>query len=169
METKTERKQDVRRQNPSNDIVIHRVFNLPARIVWIALTNSEYFKKWWGPRGFTVPSSTMEARKGGKYLNCMRGPDGKEYWSTGVVKEFVPEKKLVVTDSFSDARGNITSAAEQGMPGDWPRELLITFELEEADGATKLKLTHEGIPSEMHDECVKGWNESFDKLEENII
>jgi len=55
-----------------------------------------------------------------------------------------------------------------GMPGDWPRELLITFELQEADGATKLKLTHEGIPDEMHDECVKGWNESFDKLERNI-
>jgi hypothetical protein len=40
--------------------------------------------------------------------------------------------------------------------------------LEEADGVTKLKLVHEGIPEEMHDECKKGWNESFDKLEENI-
>jgi hypothetical protein len=54
------------------------------------------------------------------------------------------------------------------MPGDWPMEMLITFELEEADGATKLMLTHEGIPEEMHDDCVKGWSESFDKLEENV-
>jgi uncharacterized protein YndB with AHSA1/START domain len=110
----------------------------------------------------------MEARKGGRYLNCMRGPDGKEYWSTGVVNEFIPDKKLVITDSFSDSKGNIVSASEHGLPGEWPRELLITFELEEADGATKLKLTHEGILKEMHDECVKGWNGSFDKLEKNI-
>ena len=101
-------------------------------------------------------------------MKCMRAPDGKEYWSTGVVNEFIPYKKLVITDSFSDSKGNIIAASELGMPGNWPRALLITFELEEADGATKLKLTHEGIPNEMHDECVKGWNESFDKLEKNI-
>lgn len=151
-----------------NDIVIHRVFALPANILWLALTTPEYFKKWWGPEGFTCPSSSMEARKGGKYLNCMRGPDGKEYWSTGVINEFIPEKKLVITDSFADSKGNITTAAEQGLPGEWPRELLISFELEEADGATKLKLTHEGVPGEMRDECIKGWNESLDKLEKNI-
>jgi uncharacterized protein YndB with AHSA1/START domain len=165
METKTNARQDTAVQN---DIVIQRVFKLPVSKVWQALTVAEYFKKWWGPEGFSCPYSTMEARKGGKYLSCMRGPDGKEFWSTGVVKEFIPEKKLVVTDSFSDPKGNIISAKELGMPGDWPRELLITFEVEEANGATKLKLTHEGIPEEMHDECVKGWNESFDKLERNI-
>jgi uncharacterized protein YndB with AHSA1/START domain len=151
-----------------NEVVIHRVFDLPVNKVWGALTEPEQIKKWWGPRGFTSPSSTMEARVGGKYLNCMRGPDGKEYWSTGVIKEFNPAKKLVLSDSFSDKNGNIKSASDYGMPGDWPRELQITFQLEEADGATKLKLLHEGIPEEMHDDCVKGWNECFDKLEENV-
>ena len=169
METKTQSKQYAEQElTLQNNIVIRRVFDLPIHKVWQALTEPEEFKKWWGPKDFTCPSSKMEARVGGKYLNCMRGPDGKEYWSTGVVKEFTPEKKLVVTDSFSDAQGNIKSASEYGMPGDWPRELLITFELEQADGATKLKLLHEGVPEEMHDECVKGWNESLDKLEKNI-
>ena len=165
METKRKNQQDTAVEN---DIVIQRVFKLPINKVWQALTVAEEFKKWWGPEGFTCPSSTMEARKGGKYLSCMRGPDGKEYWSTGVVKEFIPEKKLVVTDNFSDSKGNIVPASEYGMPGDWPTQLLITFELEEADGATKLRLTHEGVPEEMHDDCVKGWNGCFDKLEKNI-
>jgi uncharacterized protein YndB with AHSA1/START domain len=168
METKT--KQDVKQQGSAlqNEIVINRVFNLPVSVVWLAWTDAEYFKKWWGPRGFTCPSSKMEAKVGGKYLNCMRGPDGKEYWSTGVVKELIPERKLVVTDSFSDEKGNIRPASEYGMPGDWPKELLITVYLEEADGATKMKLKHRGIPDEMREDCVKGWNESFEKLEENI-
>ena len=168
METKT--KQDIKQQGSAlqNEIVINRVFNLPVSVVWLAWTDAEYFKKWWGPRGFTCPSSKMEAKVGGKYLSCMRGPDGKEFWSTGVVKELIPERKLVVTDSFSDDKGNIKPASENGMPGDWPKDLLITVYLEEADGATKMKLKHQGIPNEMREDCIKGWNESFDKLEENI-
>ena len=42
----------------------------------------------------------------------------------------------------------------------------VQFNFEEADdGTTKMKLRHEGIPDEMRDNCIKGWNESFDKLE----
>jgi len=149
-------------------VVIHRVFSLPISKVWKALTEREEFEKWWGPNGFTGRSVKMEAKQGGRYLNVMRGPDGNDFWSTGTVKEFVPEKKLVITDHFSDEEGNIKNASEIGMPGNWPTELLITFELEEADGATKLNLHHEGIPEEAHDDCVKGWNECFDKLEETI-
>jgi len=151
-----------------NDVVIHRVFRIPVSKVWQALTVPEYFKKWYGPEGYSCPYSSMEAKKGGKYLNCMRSPDGKDIWSTGVVKEFIPEKKLVVSDSFSDEKGNVVSAAKYGMPGDWPDELTITYELEEADGATKLYMHHEGIPDDAHDDCVDGWNQSLDKLEKNI-
>jgi len=170
METKTQSRQDTRTQKTEtqNELTIYRVFDIPINKVWKALTEPEEFKKWWGPKGFTCPSSKMEARVGAKYLNCMKGPDGKEYWSTGTVKELIPKKKLVVTDSFSDSQGNIKTAVEHGLKGDWPKELLITFELEEADGATKLRLQHKGVPDEMHDECKQGWNESFDKLEENI-
>lgn len=169
MDTKTQRRED-RQQNSSSqtELVIYRVFDIPIDNVWKALTEEEEFKKWWGPKGFNCPSSKMEARVGGKYLNCMKAPDGKEYWSTGTVKEFEPGERLVITDSFSDENGNIVSASHYKMPGNWPKELLITFELQEADGATKLRLQHEGVPDEMHDDCRKGWNESFDKLEENI-
>jgi len=170
METKTKSRQKKSQEETSvqDVIVIQRVFNLPVEVVWLALTDPAYFKKWWGPKDFTVPSSQMDATVGGKYLNCMRSPEGKDYWSTGEVKELVKNKKLVVSDSFSDENGNIKTAGDYGMPGDWPRELQITFELEEADGATKLKLVHEGVPPEMHDDCMQGWNESFDKLEDNI-
>jgi len=164
METKTKQQASALQ----NEIVINRVFDLPISKVWQAWTEAEQFKKWWGPKDFTCPSSKMEAKVGGKYLSCMRGPDGKEYWSTGVVKEFIPERKLVVRDSFSDEKGNIKPASDYGMPGDWPKELLLTVYLEEADGATKMKLRHQGVPEEMREDCMKGWNESFDKLEKNI-
>lgn len=168
METNTQKQNTYHDTHVQHELVIHRVLDLPLNKVWKALTEAEQFKKWWGPKDFTCPSSSMEARVDGKYLNCMQGPDGKKYWSTGTVRGLVPGKKLVITDSFSDEDGNIKSAADVGMPGNWPRELLITFELEEADGATKLILHHEGIPEEAYEDCKQSWNESFDKLEQNI-
>lgn len=152
----------------SKPIVIQRVFDLPVEVVWSALTEPDIFKKWWGPKGFTCPVAKLGNKVGDKYLACMRADDGKEFWSAGEVKEMVPNEKLVVTDYFSDEKGNLVNPADQGMPGNWPDELLVSYELQEADGATKLKLTHEGMPPEMYDECVKGWSECFDKLEENI-
>jgi uncharacterized protein YndB with AHSA1/START domain len=165
METKTQRKPGTTMENA---VSINRVFDIPVSKVWKAITVAEEFKKWWGPEGYTCPSSKIEARVGGKYLNCMRGPDGKDNWSSGTVKELVPEKKLVITDHFSDEKGNIKPASDFGLKGDWPDESVITFELEEADGATKLKLHHEGIPSEEHDNCKQGWQECLDKMERNI-
>ena len=166
METNSNTKQAA--STAKKELVIHRVFNLPVSKVWQAWTEPEIAKKWWGPKDFTCPFATIDFKPGGKYLLCMRSSKGEDFWSTGVYKEIIPNKKIVMGDSFSDAEGNILTAADYNMPGEWPTELLITVNFEEADGATKMKLKHTGIPDEMYDECIKGWNESFDKLEKNI-
>lgn len=98
----------------------------------------------------------------------MRSSSGEEFWSTGVYQEIVPNKRQVYTDSFSDENGNVIPASAHNMPGDWPEELLVTLTFEEDGQKTKLKLQHEGIPDEMRDDCITGWNESLDKLERNI-
>jgi hypothetical protein len=54
------------------------------------------------------------------------------------------------------------------MKGDWSKELKITIDLQDQNGKTELTLTHEGLPIEMYDECIDGWNESLDKLEKNL-
>ncbi|MEP7374986.1 MAG: SRPBCC domain-containing protein [Chitinophagaceae bacterium] len=155
-------------RDTQNEIVIERVLNLPVSKVWKAWSEPESLKKWWGPKDFTCPSSNITFKKGGKYLNCMRSPDGEEFWSTGVYEEIIPRKKIVFTDSFADSKGNTISASEHNMPGDWPIELLITVNLEEVNGKTVLTLQHQGIPDEMYEDCIQGWNESFDKLEKNL-
>ena len=165
METKTLSK---KRSAVKDVLVINRVFDIPLHTMWRALTEAESFKKWWGPGEYTCPYSRMDARVGGKYLNCMRAPDGTETWSTGEVLELVPDKKLVISDHFADSKGNAVNASHYGMPGKWPDELQISFELEEADGATKLRLEHAGVPKEMQDDCREGWTGCLDKLEENF-
>jgi len=146
---------------------IKRTLNLPLATVWKAWTESESFKKWWGPKEYTCPYCSIDFKVGGKYLASMKGPDGTEIWSTGTYKEIVPQRKIVCTDSFADSRGNIVDATYYKMPA-MPRELTITVTLEEADGKTRMSLQHEGIPEEMQEDCMKGWQSSFNKMESEL-
>ena len=150
-------------------LVITRVFDAPRELVWRAWTEPAHAMRWWGPKGFTAPVIKIDLRVGGKYLYCMRSPDGKDYWSTGVYREIVPMERLVMTDSFADADGNVVPASHYGMPGDWPRELLVTVTFEDDGGKTKMTLQHVGLPEgEMSEQAGAGWNESFDKLAEEL-
>ena len=149
-------------------ITIKRTFNLPLDTVWKAWTEPESAKKWWGPKEYTCPYCSIDFKVGGKYLNAMKGPDGKEIWSTGTYKEIIPQKKIVYTDSFADSKGNIVDAAFYKMPGEWAMELMVTLAFEEVGGKTNMTLQHAGLPVEISDECIKGWQSSFDKLESNV-
>ena len=147
------------------ELIIARIFDAPRELMWKAWTDPEHLKKWWGPKYFTAPYSKIDFRVGGRYLSAMRGPDGKDYWSTGVYREIVALEKLVCTDSFADENGQVVPAAHYGMTGEWPLELLVTVTFEERDGKTRLTLRHAGLPAgEMREQCAAGWNESFDKL-----
>lgn len=150
------------------ELVITRVFDAPRELVWESWTNPERFMLWWGPEGFTSPACEIDFRVGGKYLACMRAPEGQDYWSTGVYREIVPMRKIVYTDSFSDAEGNVVPASYYGMEGDWPTELIVTVTLEEGHGKTKMTLRHDGIPPDTMSDCEAGWSGSFDKLAESL-
>lgn len=153
----------------TRELVITRTFDAPRELVWRAWTEPERLMRWWGPKEFTAPFCRIDLRIGGSYLSCMRGPDGKEYWSTGVYREIVPPERLVCTDSFADENGTVVPASRYGMSGDWPLELLITVTFEEQEGKTRLTLRHVGLPAgEMSELCAAGWNESFDKLDESL-
>jgi uncharacterized protein YndB with AHSA1/START domain len=155
---------------PANqDIVITRIFDAPRAVVWKAWTEPEAVMRWWGPKDFTAPVIKIDLRVGGKYLSCMRGPDGKDYWSTGIYREIVEPSLLVNTDSFADEKGNVVPASHYSMEGDWPLVLLVTVKFEEIGGRTKMILRHTGIPAgKMRELCETGWNESFDKLAEYL-
>jgi uncharacterized protein YndB with AHSA1/START domain len=151
------------------DLVITRIFDAPRELVWKAWTDPELVKHWWGPKGFKSPVSKIDLRVGGVYLNCMRSPEGQDYWSTGVYREIVEPERIVCTDSFSDAEGNVIPASNYGMSGEWPLELLVTVTFEEYEGKTKMTLQHVGIPAgENRDLTEAGWKESFDKLAEYL-
>jgi uncharacterized protein YndB with AHSA1/START domain len=150
-------------------IEITRTFDAPREKVWRAWTEPEHAMKWWGPAGFTSPAANIDLRVGGKCHLCMHGPAGTEFdkdmWSVGIYKEIVPMEKIVMSDNFADAEGNIVSPKDYGMPGEWPEEMMVTVTFEDAGpGKTKMTLVHTGHAMEMADMAKQGWSESLDKL-----
>lgn len=148
----------------THELIITRTFEASRERVWQAWTEPERAMRWWGPKGFAAPSCAIDLRIGGRYLNCMRSPEGQDFWSTGVYREIVAPERLVCTDSFADSEGNVVPASYYGMSDDFPLELLVTVSFEDIDGKTGMTLRHEGLPKGMIDECREGWNQSFDKL-----
>jgi uncharacterized protein YndB with AHSA1/START domain len=147
------------------DLIITRVFDAPREVVWKAWTDPEQMKRWWGPKDFTAPFCAIDLRVGGKYLACMRSPEGQDFWSTGVYREITAPERLVYTDSFADADGNVVPASHYGMSDDIPLKLLVTVTLVEHEGRTTMTLRHAGLPAgDMLDMTGASWNESFDKL-----
>ena len=155
---------------PGNqEIIIMRIFDAPRELVWKAWTEPERMMRWWGPKGFTSPYCEIDLRVGGALLYCMRSPEGKDYWGTGVYREIVPPERLVYTDSFADEHGNVVPATHYGMSEDIALEMLVTVTFEEHEGKTKLTLRHVGIPAGADREgAQQGWSESLDKLAEYL-
>src|SRR3989475_10221080 len=149
----------------NRELVIVRVLDAPRALVWKAWTEPERLKRWWGPRTFTTPVAKIDLRVGGAFLYCMRQPDGKDIWGTGVYREIVPLKRIVYTDSFADEKGNVVPATYYGLSRAFPLEMQVTVTFEDHDGKTKITLHHVGIPaSPDRDGANQGWNESLDKL-----
>lgn len=146
-------------------VVITRVFDAPADLVWQVWTDPEHITKWWGPGGYTAPVAKIDLRVGGGYHYCMRSPQGQESWTKGTYHEIIPGKKIVSIDSIADEHGNFVSPAQLGIPGDWPDEMKVTVTFEEHNGKTIVTLTQEGLPEGMMTEmAAMGWNQSFDKI-----
>ncbi len=148
-------------------VQLTRKFAAPVDRVWQAWTMPELVKQWWGPENYSCPEAKIDLRKGGKMLLAMKGPDEKIVYSGGTIEELIPETKLVTTDQFMDKDGNVMSAKDYGMPGDWPEDgSRITVEFSSlGTDESQIQIVHEGIPKDMHDDCVDGWSSSIDKLQ----
>lgn len=148
-------------------VEVSYTFNAPVEKVWQAWTDPELIKQWWGPAGFSAPDAKNDLREGGKYLYAMKDLDGKVTWGTGTYLKIIPNKLLVCTDNFADEDGNIITPQEAGMPMEFGdgEEAYVTVEFIDQGDSTEIHLSHEGLPSAIHDDCLDGWTSSLDKMQ----
>jgi len=137
----------------AGEMILTRVFDAPRELVWKLWTEPEHIRKWWGPKGFTLPGCEMDFRPGGAYRFVMRGPDGEDNPFHGVYREVVRNERIVFT------------AILDNLPG---HELLTTVTFADEGGNTKLTVrqtTPPGVPGLGQNQ---GWSETLERLADLI-
>jgi uncharacterized protein YndB with AHSA1/START domain len=144
-------------ESAERELVITRVFDAPRGLVFKAWTEPERVVRWWGPRGFTMPTCKMDVRPGGVFHYCMRSPEGTDHWLQGVYREIVEPERLVLTWTWEDA---------EGKPG---HETLVTVSFAEDGAKTKVTL-HQAVFETItaRDAHQGGWTSTLDRLAEYV-
>ncbi len=156
------------------EFVITRTFAAPRDLVWKAWTERDRLLQWFGPKGLTISTATVDFRPGGVFHYGMKSPDGKMIWGKFVYREIVAPEKIVFISSFSDEKGGLT---RHPMSAGWPLEMLSTTTFAEHDGKTLL--TIRWTPDNATEEELKsfiaakpgmsqGWSGTFEQLTEYL-
>lgn len=152
--------------NQTERMTITRTFDAPRELVWRAWTDPKYVMQWWGPKGFTAPVCKMDFRVGGKFLCCMRTPDGQEFWNAGEYHEIVPQERIVSSMYFSDPEGNRVEPEHYGIQHEAIENArdVVTFE-DLGNGQTKLTFTgNETMEEAAKSGQVEGWQQILEKF-----
>src|ERR1700744_5110468 len=98
----TMRNETIVERTADRELVVRRMFNGPAHIVFDAWTKPELLKRWWAPKSFGVTLFECESdlRVGGTYRYAFgRDPKNPEVFS-GRYLEVSPPSRLVLTQVY---------------------------------------------------------------------
>lgn len=161
----------------NSEFVISRVFQAPRDLVFKAWTEADRLGKWFGPKGVTIPTCTIDLRVGGIFHYCTRTPDGKDMWGKWVFREIVKPERLVFVVSFSDENRGIT---RHPLNPEWPIAILSAVTFVEHAGigrGTVVTVRWSALnPTEVerktfdtgHESMRQGWTGAMDQLTEYL-
>jgi uncharacterized protein YndB with AHSA1/START domain len=151
--------------NERERMIVTRIFDAPRELVWKAWTDPKYVMQWWGPKGFTSPVCKIDFRVGGKFLYCMRTPDGQEFWNGGEYHEIIPYEKIVSSMYFADPDGNRVEAAHYGIEHEAiADEYDVTLFEDLGNGKTKLTfIGNETMEDATKSGQLEGMNQILEK------
>lgn len=134
-----------------DELLITRVFDAPASVLFALWTQAAHMKNWMGPEGFDCPAAEIDFRVGGGYRAMIQSSEYGESWFSGTYREIVANKRLVFTFTWD-------SGPSGGV------ETLITITFAEHDGKTT-QTFHQTpfLDVERRDSHVGGWTSAFEK------
>jgi uncharacterized protein YndB with AHSA1/START domain len=140
------------------EVVVTRIINGPARIVFEAFTKAELFRRWWVPKsmGMKLLSCDLDARVGGKYRLVFDVGGSEPAAFFGTYTEVKPYSRLAWTNEEGGDGGSVTT---------------VTFE--ENAGKTLVVLRETYPSKEALDAAGTGaadaMIETFDQLDELLV
>ena len=160
--TKTEQQVET----SDRELVLTRTFEAPPELVFEAYSSCEHLRNWWGPRSWPMAECTLDFRVGGVWHYCLRGPnEGDESWGHAVYDEIERPRRIVYTDAFADAEGNVNEA----MPS---TRVHIEFTAA-GEGETRLTMravypTQAELQQVIDMGMIPGITETLDRLDEHL-
>lgn len=155
------------------DFVLTREVEAPRDLVWKAFTEPERLKHWWGPKGFSVKSCTVDLRPGGIFHYCLVSPN-QEMWGKFTYREIAAPERIHCIVSFSDENAGVT---RNPWDENWPLEILSTISFAEQDGRTEVTVVWAPLNATDkeretfaagHESMRQGWGGTFDQLTEYL-
>ena len=136
-----------------DELLITRIFDAPASMLFGLWSKPEHIKRWMGPSNFTCPDAEIDFRVGGSYRVMIKSFEHGENWFGGVYREIVPNKRLAFTFAWDN---DGTSAGV---------ETIVTITFEEK-GSKTVQTFHQRpfLNVERRDSHVGGWTQTFEKL-----
>ncbi|MDP2342140.1 MAG: SRPBCC domain-containing protein [Deltaproteobacteria bacterium] len=137
------------------ELVIERVIDAPARLVFLAHSKPEHVTRWFGPRPYPLTFCEMDFRVGGRFRFAMTGPSGVQNpFFGGEYLEILPDQKIAYTNGFE-------------APGS--EQMIVTLTFVERAGKTTLTMHTLFSSIAMKDEHVamgfkEGVNIGLDQL-----
>lgn len=123
-------------------LIVERTYNAPIEKVWKAITNRDQMKEWY------FDLKEFKAEKGFKY-SFSGGDEHKQYMHHCEIVEVDPPNELSHSWTYESN----------------PGYSVVTWELFDESGQTRVKLTHDGLPSFSNGDAnfevqsfTKGWN-----------
>lgn len=138
------------------ELVVTRIFDAPAHLVFKAWTTPELLQRWWAPKSFGILfiSCELDALTGGSYRFVFGHPASEQPMAFfGRYIEVIPDRRLVWTNEESGENGSVTT---------------VTFD--ENDGRTIVVLrdlypTKEALDEAIASGSMGAWSEQFDELD----
>lgn len=141
------------------EVVLSRVLQAPAQLVFEAWSRPEHIRRWFGPVGWPVTMCQMDFRVGGRWRMAMTGPSGEQNTPFGgTYREIEPPRRIVLDNGFEQ------EGAER---------MVWTVTFEEQDGATTLTVHTLFSSKARRDQYLgmgfrEGFDSGLDQLEEVV-
>jgi uncharacterized protein YndB with AHSA1/START domain len=139
------------------EVVITRVYDAPAHLLFAACSAPEHLTQWFGPPGWTLTRCEMDFRPGGWLRLAMTGRDGMQGPTfSGEYLEIVPNQRIVYTGAFETADAEVMTTT-------------LTFAEDEQTGQTTLTVhTLFASVAMKHEHLDKGYARSWSVIVEQL-
>ncbi len=84
-----------------HELAIELILDAPAEKLFRCFADTKLLQQWFAPKPWTIKSTDIDFRPGGKMAFVMASPEGQEFPNAGIYLDIVPNKRIVTTDAVT--------------------------------------------------------------------